>query len=225
VGRIEMFARPGIEDALCDLGAWSHLWLVFWFHLNEGWRPKVLPPRSGGRRRGVFATRSPHRPNPLGISVVRLDRVEGLVLHVRDVDLVDGTPIFDVKPYVAYTDAVPDASAGWLVDDPAPAYDVVWSQRAEAQLAWLAARGADLRGPIAQALALGPQPHAYRRIRAEGDGFRLAYKEWRVRFSAPPEGRNVHVASIASGHRASDRARDPSLALHRDYADAFGDSG
>jgi len=199
----------------------------------------VLPPRSNGRRRGVFATRSPHRPNPIGLSVVRLDRVDGLTLHVRDVDLLDGTPILDVKPYVAYADAVPDASAGWLVDDPSPAYDVTWAPRAEEQLAWLAARDVHLRAPVAQALALGPQPHPYRRIRAAGDGFRLAWKEWRVDFVVPAsagpaqiarghvrstvlQGPVVQVESIASGYRAKELATDPLLALHREYTAAFG---
>jgi tRNA-Thr(GGU) m(6)t(6)A37 methyltransferase TsaA len=111
-GTIELFAGHGYEHALEDLEGWDRIWVVFWFHLNEGWRPKVLPPRSTGKRRGVFSTRSPHRPNPIGISVLRLEGVEGLVLRVKDVDLVDGTPILDIKPYVPYADAFPDASTG-----------------------------------------------------------------------------------------------------------------
>ena len=83
--------------------------MLFWFDRNEGWRPKVLPPRSRSGRKGVFATRSPHRPNPLGLSAVRLERVDGLTLHVSDVDMLDGTPVLDIKPYVAYTDAIADA--------------------------------------------------------------------------------------------------------------------
>ena len=134
--RIELLPGRNFEHALEDLARWKLIWVIFWFHHNPGWRPKVLPPRSTTGRKGVFATRSPHRPNPLGISVVRLTRVEGLVLHIRDADMLDGTPVLDLKPYVAYTDAHPDAGTGWLEDtapsgtpaqpsDPVRAYVVV----------------------------------------------------------------------------------------------------
>ena len=99
-GTIEL--RPGrhFEDALADLAGFDRIWVIFWFDRNPGWRPKVLPPRSTTGRKGVFATRSPHRPNPLGLSVLRLERIEGLTLHVRDLDLLDGTPVLDIKPYI-----------------------------------------------------------------------------------------------------------------------------
>ena len=99
--RIELLPGRNFEHALEDLERWELIWVIFWFHLNPGWRPKVLPPRSTTGRKGVFATRSPHRPNPLGMSVVRLERIEGLVLHIRDTDMLDGTPVLDLKPYVA----------------------------------------------------------------------------------------------------------------------------
>src|SRR4029453_6688659 len=84
-GTIELFPGLGFEHALADIERWSHLWVIFWFHLNEGWKPKVLPPRSQ-RRRGLFATRSPHRPNPLGLSAVKLEGVSGLTLEVSALD-------------------------------------------------------------------------------------------------------------------------------------------
>jgi len=87
-GTIELFEGQNFEHALADLEAWDHIWVIFWFHLNKGWRPKVLPPRSEIKR-GVFATRSPYRPNPIGMSVLRLEAVEGLTLRVLDVDLLD----------------------------------------------------------------------------------------------------------------------------------------
>ena len=125
------------EHALLDLDGWEYIWVLFWFDRNSGWRPKVLPPRSRSGRKGVFATRSPHRPNPLGLSAVRLERVEGLTLHVRDVDMLDGTPVFDIKPYVAYTDAIGAARSGWLDDaaraapaDPIRAFEVRWDATA-----------------------------------------------------------------------------------------------
>ena len=107
-------AVRGIED-------FSHLWLIWQFSeaVRKGWSPTVKPPRLGGNTRmGVFATRSPFRPSPVGLSCVRLERVEldpelGPVLHVSGADLMDGTPILDIKPYVPYADSHPDASEGF----------------------------------------------------------------------------------------------------------------
>ena len=109
------------EDALRGLEDYSHIWLLWQFSkaLREGWSPTVRPPRLGGNARmGVFATRSPYRPNPIGLSCVRLegidrDRVLGPVLRVAGADLLDGTPIYDIKPYLPYADAVPDAAGGF----------------------------------------------------------------------------------------------------------------
>ena len=218
-GRIELYPGRGFEDALEGLGGWEYVWILFVFHRNveegRGWKPKVQPPRAEARM-GVFATRSPHRPNPLGMSVARIARVEGLTVHVRDLDLLDGTPVLDLKPYVAYADAHPDAKAGWLeVKDPREAWEVTFSPEATEQLAWLSERGVDLRAPIASALALGPQPHAYRRIRKHAGALRLALKEWRVDFVV--EERRLVVRALRSGYRAKQLATDPALALHREY--------
>ena len=224
-GTIELYPGHDFEHALENVGEWSHLWVLYWFDRVEGWRPKVLPPRVGGEgekstRKGVFSTRSPHRPNPIGLSVLRLLSVDGLLLRVSDVDLLDGTPILDLKPYVKYTDVVPDASDGWLAPaDPRASWEVCFEDRARAQLAFLRERGADLEAPVAQSLALGPQPHAYRRIRADGDRFVLAHKEWRVRFRI--EGRVVHVESVASGYRRKELEGDPALELHRELTRRF----
>ena len=103
-------------DALRGIEGFSHLWLIWQFDraVRADWSPTVRPPRLGGNQRmGVFATRSPFRPNPIGLSCVKLERVEDGVLHVSGADLVDGTPILDIKPYLPYCDSVPDAVGGW----------------------------------------------------------------------------------------------------------------
>jgi tRNA-Thr(GGU) m(6)t(6)A37 methyltransferase TsaA len=224
VGSVEVL--PAYRDALEDLEGFDRVWLLFWFDRAEGWRPKVLPPRSE-RRRGVFATRSPHRPNPIGMSAVQLVRVEDLVLHVRELDLIDGTPVLDIKPYIPYADAFPDARSGWLEQPPAETTDprAMWSvafePAAEEALSWIAREtGLDVKGRIVSSLALGPQAHAYRRIkRTEGGGV-LAVKEWRARFrvEAPAE-RRILVDAIESGYRARDLAtgKDPVHAVHRAF--------
>ncbi|MBR2047813.1 MAG: tRNA (N6-threonylcarbamoyladenosine(37)-N6)-methyltransferase TrmO [Oscillospiraceae bacterium] len=108
-------------DTLRGLEGFSHLWIIWQFSeaVRSDWSPTVRPPRLGGNTRmGVFATRSPFRPNSLGLSCVKLERVEydtkdGAVIHVSGADLMDGTPIFDIKPYIPYADAHPDALGGF----------------------------------------------------------------------------------------------------------------
>ncbi len=223
-GRIELQPGRGFEDALDGLGAWERAWVIFVFHHNveqaRGFRPKVQPPRAE-QKMGVFATRSPHRPNPIGLSAVKIVRVEGLVVHVSDLDLLDGTPVLDLKPYVPYADAHPDARSGWLeARDPRPTWAVTFSGEALAQLSWLKERGVDLRAGLEAALSLGPQPHAYRRIRPFAGGLRLALKEWRADFTAL--GTTLHVATLRSGYRPRQLESDASLQLHRDFVAAFG---
>lgn len=113
-------------DALRGIEGFSHLWLIWQFSqaIRETWSPTVRPPRLGGNRRiGVFATRSPFRPNPIGLSCVKLEAVvqdsrEGTVLEVSGADLMDGTPIFDIKPYLPYADAIPDAAGCFAASAP-----------------------------------------------------------------------------------------------------------
>jgi tRNA-Thr(GGU) m(6)t(6)A37 methyltransferase TsaA len=223
-GTIELYPGHGFEDALDDITQWKHLWILFWFHLNQDWKPKVTPPRSD-KKRGLFSTRAPHRPNPIGISAVELVRVEGLVLHVRDVDLVDGTPVIDIKPYVAYTDAL-DSNNGWLDQatgvDPGAQYQVTFSTLARQQIEYLAARGIELEARLCQALALGPQPHAYRRIKHEGDKSFIAIKDWRARFTT--DGALITVQSIHTGVRPRELAesKDADATPHREFVATFG---
>lgn len=222
--RVEIL--PEFELGLSDLAGFERIWVVFWFHEAAGApKLKVLPPRSD-EKRGVFATRSPHRPNPIGISAVRLLSIEGAVVRVQGVDLIDETPVLDLKPYLAYADAFPDASAGWLegARDPRPPWEVHVDARAEQQLAWITARGGgDLRGRIVETLALGPQPHPYRRIKKLGDGtYQLAVKEWRATFTI--EGHLVTVHAIATGYRGKELAtgKEPVHELHRAFVETFG---
>jgi len=146
-------------DAIRGLDGFSHLWLLFDFHqaIRSDWKPTVRPPRLGGKERvGVFASRSPFRPNPIGLSVVRLDSIdfnhpEGPVLHLRGVDLVDGTPVLDIKPYIPYADALPDAIAGFAPDAPQQ-LDVRWTEG----VGQMVSRGA--HRIIEFTLAIDPRP-------------------------------------------------------------------
>ena len=101
--------------AFRDLAGFERIWLVFVFHRSEGWKAEVRPPRGGGKR-SVLATRSPHRPNAIGLSAVELVGIEAHALRVRGLDLLDGTPILDIKPYVPYADAFPASRAGGIAE-------------------------------------------------------------------------------------------------------------
>ena len=147
-------------DALRGLESFSHLWLIFWFHRaeREGWSPTVRPPRLGGNRRmGVFATRSPFRPNNLGLSCVKLEGVSrdeklGPVIRVSGADLVDGTPILDIKPYLPYADCPRDATGGFT--DPLEAEPL----EVECDEALLAGLEAQQRAGLMGVLACDPRP-------------------------------------------------------------------
>jgi mRNA-degrading endonuclease RelE of RelBE toxin-antitoxin system len=151
----------------------------------------------------VFATRSPHRPNPIGMSAVKLERIEGRVLHVCGLDILDGTPVLDIKPYVPYVDALPEAGSGWLQPappDPGPRYRVRFAERAQEQLGWLEQRSdVPLQSLIEKVLTDGPAPHAYRRVKKVEGGYRLGVKDFRVRFTV--EGDEVCVGELATGYR------------------------
>ncbi|MCR4296741.1 MAG: tRNA (N6-threonylcarbamoyladenosine(37)-N6)-methyltransferase TrmO [Elusimicrobia bacterium] len=114
------------EHSLAGLERFSHVWLISYFHLNTNKtiRPKIHPPRLKGESIGLFASRSPHRPSPIGLSLARLVAVEGAVIHLAGIDLVDGTPILDIKPYIPEWDVARGASAGWVNDAPFPSLDV-----------------------------------------------------------------------------------------------------
>ena len=126
-GYLEFSEKYRSVDAVRGLDGFSHVWLVFGFHqtVDEGWRPTVRPPRLGGEKRvGVFASRSTYRPNGLGLSLVKLEnvfdqRTDGMeppVLEFSGVDLVDGTPVYDIKPYLPYAESLPDAESGYAAE-------------------------------------------------------------------------------------------------------------
>lgn len=114
LARVEFFPDTIPPEALKDLDGFDYVWLVTWLHLNKHWNPTVIPPRGPRVRRGTLATRAPHRPNPIGLSATRLRQISDLTLHVEGIDLLDQTPVLDVKPYVPYCDAFPNARSGYV---------------------------------------------------------------------------------------------------------------
>lgn len=227
-GRIVL--DPALADGLDSLASFSHVWVVFVFHqAGESARLKVAPPRSA-ERRGVFATRSPHRPNPIGLSVVRLLAIRDSALEVEGLDMVDGTPVLDLKPYLPYADALPDAGSGWVAAprDPGPRWQVAWAPEAGEAARWIEAEsGSAVRAPVETLLATGPEPRAYRRIKRDAAGARIAYKSWRFWFEVEGAGA-LRVVRLRSGFKPSELAGSAErgdgldrLGLHRAFTERF----
>lgn len=198
---LELHAPYDCPEALAGLEGFSHIWVVFVFHqsIRESWKATVRPPRLGGNQRiGVFASRAPFRPNPIGLSAVLLEGIEckegRCQLHLRGADLLDGTPVLDIKPYVPYADALPEASGGFAAQAPVSELTVNFSDEAEAQCAALEAGGvADLRQLIEQILQADPRP-AYRADRETEQTFGMRLYDFDVRWSV--RGRHIEVVSL-----------------------------
>jgi tRNA-Thr(GGU) m(6)t(6)A37 methyltransferase TsaA len=164
-GIIKLRDDPDFRTAIKSLEMFSHLWLVFVFHDHGGnkWKPSIRPPRLGGKIKvGSLASRSPHRPNPIGLSAVTLEKVDvdapgGAEIHVAGLDLLDGTPILDLKPYIPYADSIPDAKAGWA-EDPILRAEVEFTPVAIAAIDDRARGYAHLKQLIIQMLELDPRP-------------------------------------------------------------------
>lgn len=162
---IEIYEEYARAEAFRGLEDFSHIWVSFVFHaaLQEKWKPTVRPPRLGGNQRvGVFASRSMFRPNPIGLSVVKLEDIEvgneGISLKISGGDFLDKTPVLDIKPYIAYVDAISDARSGFASTAPQRRYRVEFSTQAETVLAEYADRYPGLITIIRELLALDPRP-------------------------------------------------------------------
>jgi len=158
--QVELVTPYNVADAVEGLAEFSHIWLSFAFHktAQQGWKPKVRPPRLGGNAKlGVFATRSTFRPNPLGLSLVKLESIDtskGVILHVSGADLIDGTPIIDIKPYLPWVESIPNARSGFAGDDQILLLPIEYSDQAQQALA----QKPELTQLIEQVLAHDPRP-------------------------------------------------------------------
>lgn len=211
---LELIDDDRLALATTDLGGFDRVWLLWWFHRNADWRPMVIPPRGPQKRRGVFATRSPHRPNALGLTPVRLLGVErgGRLLRLGPCDLVEGTPVFDIKPYVPAYDAFPESRAGWIdevdrAEKAGPRYTIELTPHAEAQANWLRENwDIDFLPRVREVLGRDPSPHRTRRIRRvpaeHGGGFAMGCGAWRVVFTTDEAGARVVVTGFGPSYPA-----------------------
>ncbi|AHG19184.1 tRNA (adenine(37)-N6)-methyltransferase [Chania multitudinisentens RB-25] len=187
-GELVLLPPYNQAEAVRGLSEFSHLWVMFVFHqtMEGGWRPTVRPPRLGGNARmGVFATRSTFRPNPLGMSLIELKgvKIQGseVVLELGSLDLVDGTPVIDIKPYLPFAESHPQARAGFAQNAPVGDMPVYFSAQAEQQLQQHLQRYPNLRRFISQVLAQDPRP-AYRKEETAEREYAVWLLEFNVRW-------------------------------------------
>ena len=213
-GRIELKSGMNFETALRDLDGFERIWVIFQFHENEGWRPTTRPPvpPKGKDRVGTFASRSPYRPNPIGLSCVRLLKIEGLTLFVDEADLLNGTPVLDIKPYIPMADAFPDAKAGWVEEQVGDLWTVQVSDAFDAQNRWIADHSVfDLLSFAQVQLSRGNFSKdvfdsSRRRLTIDESAHTgvLAYRTFRIHFSYNESDRSVLLQRIASGYSAEE---------------------
>ena len=187
-GKLRLTGVANNAELVRGLAQFSHIWLLFIFHGTQaqGWKPLVRPPRLGGNKKlGVFATRSTFRPNPIGMSVVKLDRIEQqasqVILHISGLDLLDGTPIVDIKPYVPYADIIENADGGYAQEQPNSDIKVIFSNAA---LLTLAEKNQDyptLQSLIEQVLSQDPRP-AYKQKKVDDKTYGMTLYAFNIKW-------------------------------------------
>ena len=193
-GELEFFPPYDREEAFVGLEAFSHVWILFVFHQCQWQKARltVRPPRLGGnKKQGVFASRSTHRPNPIGMSVVSLEEVQCQNSKVRlllsGLDLIEGTPVLDVKPYLPYADAIKGASGGYAPEAPLQRLAVVFSASADQICNHYEQRWPDLKALIVAVLSLDPRP-AYRKDKESQKPYAVRLYDLDVRWRVAQQG-------------------------------------
>lgn len=194
--------NPGqnFEQALTDLNGCTHLWIIYVFHKNEHWKPLVQTPRSN-RKIGVFATRAPYRPNPIGMSLVKLEKIEGLNIHIGPNDILNDTPILDIKPYHPESDVAEDAHIEWLESSLAEKMKITFSPLASEHLEFLEHQNSDLeqiKSFIYRQLEYDPTNDKKKRVEFNQSYWVLAYRTWRIDFIVQDD--TVAILGIRSGY-------------------------
>lgn len=222
---IKLNSGHNFEQALTDLDGCSHLWIIYTFHKNENWKPLVQTPRSH-RKIGVFATRAPYRPNPIGMSLVKLEKIEGLDIYIGPNDLLNDTPILDLKPYHPESDTAADAHIDWLETSLTPQMQITFSPLASDHLDFLENENADLKqikSFIFRQLEYDPTNDKKKRVEFNHSYWTLAYRTWRIDFIV--QDKSVAILGIRSGYSleeiesAEDQYHDKSI--HRNFIKNF----
>ncbi len=188
VGTLVLSPPFNDPNAIRGLAQFSHIWIIFVFHqtMNAGWKPLVRPPRLGGNEKlGVFATRSTFRPNPIGMSLVELKGINAgnnqVILELGSLDLVDGTPVIDIKPYLPFAEAITTAKAGYAQDTPCDNMQVIFSSQVQQELESYQNEYPGLALFIEQVLRQDPRP-AYKKQSTEIRDYAVHLLDFNVRW-------------------------------------------
>ena len=227
VSVISLLPKHNFEQALEYLDGFERIWVIYQFHLNDNWKPKVSPPRHTSNKVGVFASRAPYRPNPIGMSCVKLLKVEGLDVYITESDILDCSPVYDIKPYLPYSDSFPDAKTGWVKSGLENIFEVVFDPIAEEKVIWLKEHtGINLRSFTRLQLEFNPMDDSRKRISAHAGAFVLSYRTWRILYAVDVENNDIHVTDIESGYSQTDL--DDAVSdvyadkdIHRNFVDMF----
>jgi tRNA (adenine37-N6)-methyltransferase len=226
VSLIELIPHQNFEQAVYKLDGFDRIWVIYLFHLNDNWKPLVNPPRHTREKIGVFATRAPYRPNRIGMSCVKLEKIDGLKIFISESDILDGSPVLDIKPYLPYSDSFPDVATGWVKKNMDEKFDVSWDETAEEKMKWLKdVANINLKNFARLQLEFNPTDNSRKRITQAGETFILAYRTWRIIYNVSVVERHVLVRDIESAYSskelkdAEDKYEDKEL--HKEFAGTF----
>ena len=205
---IELNPKNNFEQALKYLDGFERIWVLYQFHLNKNWKPLVNPPRHTRKKVGVFATRAPYRPNHIGMSCVKLEKVDGLKIFISESDILDGSPVIDIKPYLPYSDSFPDAVTGWVKKDFNNIFKADFKPKAKEQCNWLNENAKINLASFAKLqLEFNPTDATRKRISIFGKGLQaikkiyvLAYRTWRIHYTVNEKTKIVSIQKISSGY-------------------------
>lgn len=195
---IHLIPHMNFEQALKDIEGIERLWIIYWFHKNTNWKPMVNPPRYPSRKVGVFATRSPFRPNQIGLSCVKLLKVEGLKIFVSECDILDGSPVLDIKPYLPYSDSFPDSSTGWVITDTKQMFTVSFENEAmKYALDLKQYKNVNLLDYARIQLEFNPTDTSRKRISTIDQlNYFLDYQQWQIHYRINEEMKEVIIIHI-----------------------------
>lgn len=195
---IHLNPKMNFEQALKDIEGFDRLWIIYWFHKNNNWKPMVNPPRYISRKVGVFATRSPFRPNQIGLSCVKLLKVEGLKVIVSECDILDGSPVIDIKPYLPYSDSFPDSSTGWVITDTKQIFTIIFEEDAKKYALNLKhEKNVNLLDYARIQLEFNPTDITRKRISTRDlINYFLDYQQWQIHYKVNEERKEVIIKNI-----------------------------
>jgi len=226
---IELKRGYNFEQALKGLEGFERIWVIYVFHLNKNWKPMIIPPRHTNRKKvGVFASRAPYRPNQIGLSCVRLEKIENLKIYISESDILDGTPILDIKPYLPYSDSFPNVNTGWVKDVSNETYEIEFSNISIEKIGWLKENAnINLDNYAKVQLSIYPDDLKRKRItKFDEDLYQLAYRTWRIKYRIDYQNKKVLINDIISGYKRieleeieDDKYKDKNL--HQKFNNVF----